>query len=86
MAGMDETQDAVSVHDEVAAQLGCIIAMRVVKVSALEPAFDVQPHHARMMRAQFRTLQSVGLIDGTVIVKQDSECTADILHPLLQGG
>lgn len=52
MAGMDEAQGPVFVHDEVAAELGGIVAVRIKKLSALEPAFDVQPHHARMMGAQ----------------------------------
>lgn len=60
--------------------------MRVVEVAALEPAFDVDPHHARMIRAQARAFKSVGLVDSAVTVKQDGKCTADFVHPLLEGG
>jgi len=35
MAGMNKTQEAVFVHDEVAAELGCVVAMRVVEFTAL---------------------------------------------------
>lgn len=48
MAGMNEAQNAVPVHDEVTAELGGVIAVRVVELAALEPAFDVHPHYARM--------------------------------------
>jgi len=48
MAGMNETQDAVSIHDEVAAELGCVVTVRVVEFTALKPAFDVNPHHTWM--------------------------------------
>ena len=86
MAGIDETQDAVFVHDEVAAELGGVVAVRVEKFTALEPAFDVQPHHARMIGAQARAFESVGLIGGAVTVKENGECIADFFHPLLEGG
>jgi hypothetical protein len=49
VAGMDESQFAVHVHDEIAAELTGVIAVRVVELAALEPAFDVNPYHARMI-------------------------------------
>jgi len=60
--------------------------VRVEKFTALEPAFDVQPHHTWMMRTQARAFESVGLINGAVTVKQNGECAADFIHPLLEGG
>ena len=69
MAGINQPQDAVFVHDEVAAELGCVVAVRVEEFAALEPAFDINPHYARMMRAQARAFESVGLIYSAVAVK-----------------
>ena len=60
--------------------------MRIVKLAALKPAFDVHPYYARMIRAQARAFESVGLIDGAVTVKQNGERAADFIHPLLEGG
>ncbi len=45
---MDETQDAILIHNEVAAELGCIVAVGVVECAALKPAFDVNPDYAGM--------------------------------------
>ncbi len=59
---MDETQDAVPIHDEVAAEFGGVIAVRVEKLAALEPAFDVGPYYARMPGAQARAFQPVGFV------------------------
>lgn len=66
---MDETQDAVFVHDKIAAELGGVVAVRIVELAALEPAFDVNPHHARVICSQSRALEPVGLIDGSLTVK-----------------
>ena len=60
--------------------------MRIVKLAALKPAFDVHPYYARMIRAQARAFESVGLIHGAVAVKQDGERAANFVHPLLEGG
>jgi hypothetical protein len=83
---MDEAQDAILICNKVATKLGCVVAVRVVELAALEPAFDVHPHHARMPRAQARAFQSVGFVGNTVTVEQDGECTANFIHPLLEGG
>lgn len=52
VAGIDEAQDTVFVHDEVAAELGSVVAMRVEELAALKPTFDIHPHDARMSRTQ----------------------------------
>lgn len=44
MAGVDQSQYAILVHDEITAKLGCIIAVRVVERAALEPTLDVNPY------------------------------------------
>ena len=49
---MNETQDATLICNEITAELGGVVAVRVVKMTTLEPAFDVNPHHARMIGAQ----------------------------------
>ena len=77
---MDETQDAVLVHDEVAAKLGYVVTVRVVECSALDP------HHARMPRTQARAFESVGFVGNAVTVEKDGERPADFVHPLLEGG
>lgn len=48
MTGIDKTQKAVHIHNEVAAKLGCVVTVRVVEGSVLEPTFDVDPQNARM--------------------------------------
>ena len=83
---MDQPQDTTFIHDKIAAELTRVVTVRVVKFAALEPAFDVHPHHARMIRAQARAFESVGLIHGAVAVKQDGERAANFVHPLLEGG
>lgn len=60
--------------------------MRVVECSALEPSFDVDPHHARMPRTQARAFESVGFVGNAVTVEKDGERPADFVHPLLEGG
>lgn len=45
---MNKTQDAILVYYEIAAELGSVVTVRVVELTALEPAFDVHPHHTRM--------------------------------------
>lgn len=86
VAGIDEAQNPIFVHDEIAAELGGVVAVRFVELAALEPAFDVDPHHARMIRAQARAFESVGLVDDALTVEQDGKRAADFVHPLLECG
>jgi hypothetical protein len=39
-----------------------------------------------MPRTQARAIQLIVFIDASVTVEQDSECAADFVHPLLEGG
>lgn len=83
---MNEAEDAVPVYNEVAAELRGVIAVRLIELAALEPAFDVDPYHARMIRAQARTFELIRFIDRAVTVEQDGECATDFVHPLLECG
>ncbi len=74
------------VHDEVAAELTRVVAVRVVELAALKPAFDVEPHHARMPGAQARAFQPIGVVHRPFAVEQHGKGAADFVHPLLQGG
>ena len=46
---MDEAQNPLPIHDEIAAKLTGIVAVRTVELTALEPTFDVNPHDTRMI-------------------------------------
>lgn len=85
VAGMDETECTTLIHDEVAAELGRVVAVEVVEFAALEPAFDIQPHHARMPGAQARAFETVGFVYRPFAVEQHGKCAADFVHPLLNG-
>ena len=86
MAGINETQNAVLIHDEVTAELGCIVTVGVVELTTLKPTFDVNPYHARMIRAQARAFELIGLVNCAVTIKQNIERAANFLHPLLESG
>jgi hypothetical protein len=83
---MDEAQDAAFVHNEIAAELTGVVAVRVVEFAALKPAFDVKPHHARMIGTQARAFEWIGFTDASVTVEQNGERAADFVHPLLERG
>ena len=83
MAGVHEAQDAIPVHNEVATELRSVITMRVVEFTTLEPAFDVDPYHAWMPCTQARPFKLIDLVGDPFTIKENSECAADFLHPLL---
>lgn len=83
---MHKAEDAVLIHDEVTAELGCIVAVGVVELTTLKPTFDVNPYHARMIRAQARAFELIGLVNCAVTIKQNIEGAADFLHPLIESG
>ena len=86
MAGINQPQNPIFIHNEIATELGGVIAVRVVEFTTLKPTFDVNPYHARMIRAQARTFESVGLVNCAVTIKQNIERAANFVHPLLEGG
>ncbi len=86
MAGIDQPQDPIFVHNEITAELEGVVAVRVVEFSTLKPAFDVNPYHARMIRAQARAFELVGLVNCAVTIKQNIERAANFVHPLLESG
>ena len=86
MALVNQPQETVLTDDEIAAELGSVIAVRVVELTMFEPAFNVEPHHARMPGAPARTFELVGAIDAAVMVEQHRKCAANLVHPLLQCG
>ena len=85
MAGIDETEVAISIHDEVAAKLGCIVTVCVMEFLSLQPAGEIQPQRTRTLRAQFGAFESVGVVGYPFTVEQDGECRASLVHPLLDG-
>ena len=86
MAGMHKAEDAVLIHDEVTAELGCIVAVGVVELTTLKPTFDIHPYHARMIRAQARAFELIGLVNCAVTIKQNIERAANFFHPLIESG
>jgi hypothetical protein len=82
---MNETQDTIFIHNIVPAELGGVIAVRVIEGPMLEPAFDVDPDDARMPCPPTGTFQSIGGIDCPFAVGQYGEAPADFLHPRLNG-
>ena len=86
MAGIGQTQQAVLIDDEVAAELGCVVAVGTVHLFATQVAGGVKPERTQTEGAQARALQAVGIIDCPLAVKQDGEVGAGFAHPLLDGG
>jgi hypothetical protein len=85
MAGINQTQDAILVHDEVAPQLGGIIAIRIGCFSPIQPGFQVNPACFHISGTPVGALQLISLINCTVMVEQYIKCHARFTHPLLQG-
>lgn len=86
MAGINKPQDSVPVHDEVAAELGGVVTVRVVSLFSRQPGFEVIPARVQVAGAPVGTFQAVGIVNRAVTVEQNSEGRAGLLHPLLDGG
>ena len=85
MARMDVTQDAAEVHDEIAAELGCVVAVGVVPLPASQPDFEVNPARSKVARTPVGTFESISAVDCPFTVEQNGELAAGFLHPLLDG-
>lgn len=86
MAGIGQAQQAVLVDDEVAAELGGVVAVGTVHLFTAQVAGSVKPEGARTKSAQAGTLQAVGIVNRPFPVEQDGEIGAGFAHPLLDGG
>jgi hypothetical protein len=86
VAGIGQAQDAVFIDDEVAAELGGVVAVRGVHLFSAQVVFGVEPERARAEGAQARAFQAVGGVNCPLTVEQDGEGGAGFAQPLLDGG
>jgi len=83
VAGMDETQDSVSVHDEVAAELRSIVAVGVVRLFACQPGFEISPACPQGAGTPVGMFELIRFVDVTLPVKQHREVRTRLFEPLL---
>jgi len=57
------------INDKIAAKLGSIIAVTVVKGAALEPSFDIDPNCFEVPGTQPGTLQAIRAVNFPIPVK-----------------
>lgn len=80
---MGEAQDSVSVHDEVAAELSGIIAVRVVRLFACQPGFKISPACPQGAGTPVGAFELIRFVDVTLPVKQHGEVRTRLFEPLL---
>ena len=83
---MNKAQKPVLVHDEVTAELGCVVAVRVVGLFASQPGFEVEPTSSQVAGTPIGTFETIGVIDCPFTVEEDSEISAGFFQPLLDSG
>ncbi len=83
---MHKAEDTVFINNKITAELGRVVAMRVVEFSSLQPIGEIQPKDSRAFRLQARAFELIGFVNGAVTVKENIEGIADFLHPLIERG
>lgn len=80
MTAISKTEDAIPVNEKITAKLGGV-TLDAPPFAAGRQQFDIGPHRPQTPGTEEGALQSIGLIDFSVRIKQEIKCRAGLLEP-----